>query len=290
MPYSANVFQVVIASPGDVIEERELAVQAVHEWNALNSRTTSIALLPARWETHSAPVMGDRGQGVINRQFLDDSDLLVGIFWTRLGTPTGVAESGTVEEIERHTGAEKPAMLYFSDAPVVPSSIDHEQYEQLQEFRRECEGSGLLRTYESAEEFGTLFRQHLTIIINTHDYFSAREGEAREVRLTDLLRIPADTDPAAGLSEEARALLIEGAADQSGTIMRLRMLGGTRVQTNGKQFVEPGDPRSEATWEDAVASLHSRGLIRDRGVKGEIFSLTSAGYELAGQLTQSAEE
>jgi hypothetical protein len=50
---------------------------------------------------------------VINRQVLADCDLLVAIFWTRIGSPTGSALSGTVEEIEKHLKAEKPAMLYF---------------------------------------------------------------------------------------------------------------------------------------------------------------------------------
>jgi hypothetical protein len=38
------------------------------------------------------------------------------MFWTKLGTATGVAASGTVEEIDRFVAAGKPAMLYFSPA------------------------------------------------------------------------------------------------------------------------------------------------------------------------------
>jgi hypothetical protein len=32
--------------------------------------------------------MGDEPQKIINKRILKDADLLVGIFWTRLGTPT----------------------------------------------------------------------------------------------------------------------------------------------------------------------------------------------------------
>ena len=46
--------------------------------------------------------MGERAQAIINRQIVKDSDLVVAIFWTRIGTPTGVAQSGMIEEIEEH--------------------------------------------------------------------------------------------------------------------------------------------------------------------------------------------
>ena len=50
----------------------------------------------------------------LNDQLVDRCDILVGMFWTKLGTSTGVAASGTVEEIDRFVAAGKPAMLYFS--------------------------------------------------------------------------------------------------------------------------------------------------------------------------------
>lgn len=71
--------------------------------------------------------MGDRPQAIINKQLLEQSDLLVAVFWTRLGSPTGATNSGTVEEIEEHLAAKKPTMLYFSSAPVRPDSVDNEQ-------------------------------------------------------------------------------------------------------------------------------------------------------------------
>lgn len=112
--------------------------------------------------------MGDRGQGLVNKQVLKDCDLLIGVFWTRLGTPTGVASSGTVEEIREHMAAGKPTMLYFSDAPIEPGRVDPVQYEQLQRFRDECKNCGLVETYKNYRQFETkLSRQlHLTILGN----------------------------------------------------------------------------------------------------------------------------
>jgi hypothetical protein len=114
MAYDCRVYRILIASPSDVEEEREIAVRVIQEWNDLYSYTRKVALLPLRWETHTAPEYGTRPQEVINRAVVDECDLLVGIFWTRIGSPTGIADSGTLEEIERVGNAEKPIMLYFS--------------------------------------------------------------------------------------------------------------------------------------------------------------------------------
>ncbi len=51
--------------------------------------TKKSVLLPLRWETHTAPEYGTRPQEVINRAIVDECDLLVGIFWTRIGSHTG---------------------------------------------------------------------------------------------------------------------------------------------------------------------------------------------------------
>ncbi|MBH5370953.1 hypothetical protein [Bradyrhizobium glycinis] len=72
---------------------------------------------------------------MINDRVLKDWDLLVGIFWTRLSTPTGTSASGSVEEIEKHIAAGKPATAYISNTPVALNSIDLAQYE-AKKFRK----------------------------------------------------------------------------------------------------------------------------------------------------------
>src|SRR5664280_1846035 len=133
----------MIASPGDVVQARRIAYDVVHEWNAINARDRKITLMPVGWETHASPEMGDRPQAIINGQLLKDSDLLVAVFWTRLGSPTGTAPSGTVEEIEEHLAAGKPVMIYFSSAPVRPDSIDANQYSALKAFKESLMQKGL---------------------------------------------------------------------------------------------------------------------------------------------------
>lgn len=98
MGFTANVIKVMIASPGDVSHERQIAQEVINEWNAINSQERRLVLLPVAWETHSAPAMGDRAQEIINQQLVRECDMLVAMFWTRIGTPTGKSPSGSVEE------------------------------------------------------------------------------------------------------------------------------------------------------------------------------------------------
>ena len=104
--------------------------------------------------------MGERPQAIINKEVLESCDLLVGIFWTRIGTPTGISKSGTIEEIQKHVKLGKPAMLYFSNAPIEPDSVDQTQYDQLKKFREECKQKGLIVTFSDTQDFeNKLFNQ-----------------------------------------------------------------------------------------------------------------------------------
>lgn len=271
----------MVASPSDVPQERIIARDVIAEWNAIHAKDRKTVLMPVGWETHATPDMGDRAQAIINRQLLKDADLLVAIFWTRIGTPTGVAESGTVEEIEKHIGTGKPAMIYFSSAPVRPDSIDEKQYSALKDFRESLRQRGLLEQYESLSDFRSKFaRQLAQKIIERFPTAPepAVDNSAIDSRDTRSVSIPA-------LGDSARQLLVEAIKDSQGLIMSLSTIGGAHVQTNGREFIQ-GGARDEAQWRGAVAELDRLGLIEDRGRKKEVFSVTDEGYRIAEQLIQ----
>ncbi|WP_052235268.1 hypothetical protein [Pectobacterium carotovorum] len=163
MSYTAQVFRILIASPSDVADERDIAVKVIQEWNDLNSAERQLVLLPLKWETHSSPEYGRRPQEVINRQVVDQCDLLVGIFWTRIGSPTGVAESGTLEEIERVSVDGKPVMLYFSKVNKNPDDIDLEQLKNLREFKKKTLPNSLIESYSNQVEFRDKLAKQLEI-------------------------------------------------------------------------------------------------------------------------------
>ncbi|MCD8445678.1 hypothetical protein [Tenacibaculum finnmarkense] len=153
MSYESTVYRILIASPSDVDEEREVVSRIIQDWNDLNSFNKKIVLLPVRWETHSSPTFGVRPQEAINKQLVDDCDLLVGFFWTKIGTPTGEEIGGTVEEIKRVSKAGKPVMLYFSKRGKDPSLIDLEQLQSLNKFKSEVYKTALVENFNSIVEF-----------------------------------------------------------------------------------------------------------------------------------------
>lgn len=194
MSYSAQVFRILIASPSDVFEERDIAVKIIQEWNDLNSAERQLVLFPLRWETHSAPEYGKRPQEIINRQVVDQCDLLVGIFWTRIGSPTGVADSGTLEEIERVAKEGKLSMLYFSRATKNPDEIDLKQLQKLREFKEKTFPNALVEHYTSSVEFRDKLARQLEIQLRTLLVeVGGRHGED-EVPFTDVILKFADPE------------------------------------------------------------------------------------------------
>lgn len=297
MSYAATVMPVMIASPGDVHEERQSAREIIHDWNYIHSLSTNSVIMPVGWETHSSPDLSGRAQELINERVLADCDLLVGIFWTRLGTPTGKSASGSVEEIERHLLAGKPAMIYFSTKPIAPDQFEAQQYQAVKEFKQWCQDRGLTQTYDSIDDFREKFRRELQIIILRNAYLQSilKRAVAGDPIGTTMPLPGGSAEPlpvpavGLGLTEEAKELLREAAQDRSGHILTINVMGGRWIQTNGRKFGVSDDPRIQAKWKRGIDQLIDAGFVESRGNKGEVFAVTASGYELAEQLGSSTE-
>src|SRR5687768_15783779 len=98
-----------------------------------------------------------------------------------------VSTSGTVEEIDEHLKTGKPAMVYFSAAPVRPDSVDDAQYKALREFRSACEKRGLIETYDSLGEFREKFVRQLAQAV-IREFSSGTEDEVSEFAASQALR------------------------------------------------------------------------------------------------------
>jgi hypothetical protein len=192
MPYEARVFQILIASPGDVQDERKILADVIYEWNTVNSRDRRVVLLPLRWETHSAPEIGSPAQAIINEQVVDQCDMAIGVFWTRLGTPTSEAESGTAEEIERVGNAGKHVMLYFSKAKVDIDQLDMDEYKRLKEFKAKTYPQGLIESYSSTVEFREKLTRQLAIKLLTLITEQSREQASEAVDGSERLALELD--------------------------------------------------------------------------------------------------
>jgi hypothetical protein len=278
LSYTATTFNVMIASPGDVASERAIVRDVVYEWNAVNSNSRKIVLLPIGWESHASPEMGASAQTIINNQVLTKCDLLVGVFWTRIGTPTERHLSGTVEEIENHIAAGKPAMLYFSSQPVAMDTADLDQVQRLRKFKESCQPRGLNESYDSHGDFKEKFYRHLQLKVNEHPLFkSSNEAEISQNIVASRTQLPS-------LSHEARVLLKEASLDPRGNILNMKRMGVTYLQTNSKPLIPSFERREVAKWEDALNNLSAEELITSKGGKGEIFQITNLGYQIADMI------
>lgn len=278
MSYTATVFNVMIASPGDVASERAIIRDVIYEWNAVNSISRKIVLLPIGWETHSSPEMGVPAQTIINNQILDKCDLLIGVFWTRIGTPTEHYPSGTAEEIEEHIRSGKPAMLYFSSQPVAIETVDINQVQLLKTFKESCQKRGLYETYDSHRDFKDKLYRQLQLKVNEHELFKDKTVGQETINIVE------SRTPLPSLSAESRILLKEASLDQSGIIIHARFISGTSIQTNGKNLIYGSEHREVAKWEKALEELETKNLVIARGNKREVFEITNTGYQVADMI------
>jgi|SRR5580693_56998 hypothetical protein len=161
MPFFAKIYRVLVSCPSDVREVRDAAVQIINEWNYAHSGERTLFLEAVTWESHVAPALGRTAQTIINEEIVADCDVLVGIFWTRFGTPTERFASGTEEEIESFVKEGKEVMLYFSDAPASPSTIDPQQWRRVQKFKEDSSKRGLYKTFDRLDDFKLKFKNHL---------------------------------------------------------------------------------------------------------------------------------
>lgn len=152
--------RVFIASPGDVTPEREEACRVISDWNAAHSISRAVLIEPVRVETHARLVQGGHPQDIINGQLLKQCDILLAIFWHRLGTPTEKANSGTIQEIVEFSDLKGPdrVILMFCDRSL-PNDVDIQQLEAVRKFRRQGSDKGLYKTFSDTAEFSRLFSQ-----------------------------------------------------------------------------------------------------------------------------------
>ncbi|MDQ4103056.1 MAG: hypothetical protein M3186_04875, partial [Actinomycetota bacterium] len=149
MAFLSTTLRALISCPGDVMPE-DLAVvhQAITRWNVLWGEQVGHVVIPVSWSEHAAAEFGEPPQDILNRQLVDVVDLGIAIFWSRLGTPTDNAESGTAEEIKRLAEAGRPVSVLRCNRSVPPKG-DHAERARLDEYLKEIFGQALVVPYDS---------------------------------------------------------------------------------------------------------------------------------------------
>ncbi|MEE2033640.1 hypothetical protein [Rhodococcus chondri] len=167
MGFDAHVLKVMISTPGDTTDEVEAVSKALHGWNGSRAEGAQTVLLPRFWKADAVPTLNaSGGQSVINSQLVDDADIVVALFDSRLGQATDNAVSGTAEEIERAAEGGKPVHVYFSDEPIDRKNADYAELGRLQKFREELQGKGLLGVYADLNDLAYKVRDAIESDVN----------------------------------------------------------------------------------------------------------------------------
>jgi len=271
--FVGKVYRIMIGSPSDIEEEVSIAKNIILQWSCLNAETHNIVVLPLHWKENSYPGCGNHPQKMLDNQLVNNSDMLVCIFGSRIGTPTDTSESGSIEEIEEHIKAGKQVMIFFKKSSQDIYSIDKEQFEKIKKFRDEFQSKSLWVEYDDAHEFGELFQQKLSLFINSN-----------WIKLTEVEEIDGPQKETVQFTNEELQIFARWASDKTGSpYTHMTFMGGrTEIHLAYRFGVTLTTPQEEAEWEDFMERLNSLDYIRlDNYDKygHPRYKITSKGYK-----------
>jgi len=181
-PPGENVVRVFVSSPADVSLERDAAVRAIERVNQLFAPETRVEAV--LWEHRTIPDLARPQELVFEDTDFDEVDILVGIFWSRIGTPTGGDDpatgrefaGGSVEELRaaealRESGQLSRILLYFCNRPLPANDIQAlEQRAAVlklrQSYLESLSGRGWVTDYTAVSDFEALLYQHLSMAVS----------------------------------------------------------------------------------------------------------------------------
>lgn len=167
MAKDIKVYDLLISCPSDVMESVEMLEKEVNHFNNFFGSKNNIIVRTKHWSKDSYSEFGNQPQELLNRQIVDTSDMALGVFWTRFGTPTENYGSGTEEEIERMLSEGKQVFLYFLDKPLNPSKIEQEQYTKIRLFMDKHKNDGIFFTVQDEKALVKKFRENLELYFDS---------------------------------------------------------------------------------------------------------------------------
>jgi len=166
MPERVLLFRLFVGAPSDVDEAHDVIRGQIEQWNRDHGPMARARVEFSNWRTHSHPAAGTRAQAILNKQVVDRCDIMVGVFNATFGSPTGVADSGTEEEIRRSIRRGKKVMVYFAKLAAPKRSKARHEFERIEKFKRKLGRRALYHTYTDLKGFEAAFRQHLAGALN----------------------------------------------------------------------------------------------------------------------------
>lgn len=165
-----EIKRIFLACPEDLAAERSRFMRLLETVNNLRAHSLGFHLQAVGWE-RVIPSHG-RPQALINQE-LDTADLVVVMFWNRIGSPASTKwnETGTIEEFKRaRANFERhgtPLVWVYFKTPT-PTAEPDAQLQGVRDFRGTLE-RGLdifFREFPTTEEWEEMFREHLVAYLD----------------------------------------------------------------------------------------------------------------------------
>lgn len=239
--FQANVYKVMVGAPSDVDSEVKVAFDVIHKWNYINALSHKLVLLPSHWSIDAYPTLSHKPQKAIDKQLVENSDMLICIFGSKIGTPTDDYISGTVEEIEEHLKDGKQVMVFFSKH-IDKSKTNADQISKLISFQNDMFNRGLCAEYNDIEHLKTLLTDKLSLSVNdnffgfralensTHNLMSVEDSENSILSESDIMNLK---------------LWVESGSEDSHSI---DFMGGTSLILLGHKQINIDNARAKVAW------------------------------------------
>lgn len=170
MARTVTKYSIFIGSPSDLQEERIAIEEVIKELNLTYGVKQNIIIELLKWETHSAPgISTNHPQTLITNDIGEDYDIFIGILWTKFGTPTENAGSGTEEEYQNAVNRFEEdnnslqILFYFKDlAPKSLKDINPTELIKIDEFKKSLPPKKILYwEYDTCENLKNFLRLHI---------------------------------------------------------------------------------------------------------------------------------
>ena len=234
----------MIGCPGDVEDEVQVAQKVISRWTSLHAEQNGVVLIPIYWTTNSYPKQGAHPQAILNDQLASKSDMLIGIFGSRIGSPTERAKSGTIEEIEEHIKASKPVMLFFRRFNDT-SRTSVNDIAELEAYKNEMKKRGFYKEYNTVNDFEKTITDALELFLADN---WLKDAPKIQNQVTD------------EFSDTEVELLKNWIASDNPDAHYVRYKGGT-MYIIGNEQIDVTDGKELVKWKDFFSRLENAGFI-----------------------------
>ena len=275
MPRQVLEFRVIVASPSELYDTRKVVFEVIQELN-ITFEAQGVSIRGLGWEEYATPGIGSEVQEVIGAQLLQDYDILIALFATRLGTPTERHLSGTVEEIEHAIANTNSSMgryrvqIYFKDRIESASSISIDELAKLTEFREQLGARGVLyKLFKDDDQLRPEIRVNLQRPIL--EYLKNRTADSPSA---PVLLEPSDLAPKSEEPNEARVEHDEfGILDQAEEAEKAIQLSVVSINRINELILEIG-----AETDRQVAEMENTLISNASAAEKKIFMNHFAGF------------